>query len=71
MRFKELADKKVEITEADLEAIVAEELGTGMVHRFGLHELEVHGGTSMPPTARVVLDRRATARSRRPAPATA
>ena len=34
VRFKELADKKVEITEADLEAIVAEELGTGMVHRF-------------------------------------
>src|SRR4029079_6563854 len=27
-RFKELADKKVEITEADLEAIVAEELGS-------------------------------------------
>ena len=26
-RFKELADRKVEITEADLEAIVAEELG--------------------------------------------
>ena len=34
VRFKELADKKVEITEADLEAIVAEELGTGMVHRY-------------------------------------
>ena len=36
VRFKELADKKVEITEADLEAIVAEELGTGMVHRFAI-----------------------------------
>jgi len=54
-RFKELADKKVEITEADLEAIVAEELGTAMVHRYGIHELEVHGGTSTKPTARVVL----------------
>jgi len=33
VRFKELADKKVEITEADLEAIVAEELGTGKIGR--------------------------------------
>jgi len=55
VRFKELADKKVEITEADLEAIVAEELGTGMVHRYGLHDLEVRGGTSTQPSARVVV----------------
>jgi 2-isopropylmalate synthase len=55
VRFKELADKKVEITEADLEAIVAEELGTGMVHRFAIHELELHGGTAAKPSARVVL----------------
>src|SRR3954469_12437522 len=33
MRFKELADRKIEITEADLEAIVAEEVGDGMIHR--------------------------------------
>jgi 2-isopropylmalate synthase len=55
VRFKELADKKVEITEADLEAIVAEELGSGLVHRYGLHELEVRGGTNTAPTARVVV----------------
>jgi 2-isopropylmalate synthase len=55
VRFKELADKKVEITEADLEAIVAEELGTGVVHRYGIHEIELHGGTTDRPTARVVL----------------
>jgi 2-isopropylmalate synthase len=55
VRFKELADKKVEITEADLEAIVAEELGTGLVHRFNVYELEMHGGTATKPTARVVL----------------
>ncbi|MGQ0823668.1 MAG: 2-isopropylmalate synthase [Actinomycetota bacterium] len=55
VRFKELADKKIEITEADLEAIVAEELGTNLVHRFAIHELEVHGGTSTTPSARVVL----------------
>jgi 2-isopropylmalate synthase len=55
IRFKELADRKVQINEADLEAIVAEELGSGMVHRFGLHELEVRGGTNAPPTARVIV----------------
>jgi 2-isopropylmalate synthase len=55
VRFKELADRKVEITEADLEAIVAEELGSGVVHRFAIHELEVHGGTATRPSARVVL----------------
>ena len=58
VRFKELADKKVEITEADLEAIVAEELGTGMVHRFGLHELEVRGGTNVPRRPRRAHRRR-------------
>ena len=55
VRFKELADKKVAITEADLEAMVAEELGAGLVHRFAVHELELHGGTAAKPTARVVL----------------
>jgi 2-isopropylmalate synthase len=55
VRFKELADKKVEITEADLEAIVAEEVGDGMVHRYAIHELELHGGTAAKPSARVVL----------------
>src|SRR5215471_11559562 len=55
VRFKELADRKIEITEADLEAIVAEELGSDLVHRFAVHELELHGGTVGKPTARVVL----------------
>ncbi len=55
VRFKELADKKVDITEADLEAIVAEELGATLVNRFVVHELELHGGTASKPSARVVL----------------
>ncbi len=55
IRFKELADRKVEITESDLEAIVAEELGTGVVHRYTLVSLDVHGGTVHKPSARVVL----------------
>ena len=54
-RFKELADRKVEITEADLEAIVAEELGIGAVHRYSMVSLDVHGGTRSTPTANVVL----------------
>jgi 2-isopropylmalate synthase len=54
-RFKELADRKVEITEADLEAIVAEELGTDLVGGYHLQELEVAGGTVGVPRARVVL----------------
>jgi 2-isopropylmalate synthase len=54
-RFKELADRKVKITEADLEAIVAEELGTGVLHRFDIVSLDMSGGTSSTPTATVVL----------------
>jgi len=54
-RFKELADRKVQITEADLEAIVAEELGTGIVQRYEIVSLDLNGGTSSTPTARVVL----------------
>jgi 2-isopropylmalate synthase len=59
-RFKELADRKVTITEADLEAIVAEELGTGFVHRFDIVSLDLSGGTSSTPTAKVVLTDGAT-----------
>ncbi|MBM3671959.1 MAG: 2-isopropylmalate synthase [Actinobacteria bacterium] len=54
-RFKELADRKVEITEADLEALVAEELGAGAVHRYSILSLDVHGGTLSTPSATVVL----------------
>ena len=56
-RFKELADRKVEITDADLEAIVAEELGTSVEQAFALEALEVAGGTVAVPRARVVLSR--------------
>ena len=43
-RFKELADRKVQLTDADLEAIVAEEVGTAAEAGFALDLLEVHGG---------------------------
>jgi 2-isopropylmalate synthase len=54
-RFKELADRKVELTDADLEAIVAEELGTRVASAFTLESLEVAGGTVGVPRARVVV----------------
>src|SRR5579884_3534395 len=56
-RFKELADRKVQITDADLEAIVAEELGSNVEQGFTLEALEVQGGTVDTPRARVVLSR--------------
>ncbi len=59
-RFKELADRKVQITEADLEAIVAEELGAGYVHRYDIVSLDFHGGTSSTSTAKVVLSDEST-----------
>lgn len=54
-RFKELADRKLDITEADLEAIVAEELGTVATDVYSLEELHVSGGTVGTPIAKVVL----------------
>jgi len=56
-RFKELADRKVQLTEADLEAIVAEELGTAVESGFQLEALEVSGGTVTVPRSRVVVVR--------------
>ncbi len=54
-RFKELADKKFEITEADIEAIVAQELGTSNKETFRLLDLTVSGGLGVMPTAKVVI----------------
>lgn len=59
-RFKDLADRKVEISEADLEAIVAEELGTSLKQAFTLEVLEVVGGTVGMPRAKVVVSRAGT-----------
>jgi 2-isopropylmalate synthase len=57
VRFKELADRKVQITDADLEAIVAEELGGGVGNEFEMVSIDVHGGNVSQPTAAVVLTR--------------
>ncbi|MCC7078528.1 MAG: 2-isopropylmalate synthase [Acidimicrobiia bacterium] len=56
IRFKELADRKVQITEADLEAIVAEELGV-QGDAWQLVDLVVMGGLEKTPTASVQVKR--------------
>ena len=56
-RFKELADRKLQLTDADLEAIVAEELGVTESDAFLLESLHVAGGTHLSPTATVRLRR--------------
>ena len=56
-RFKELADRKVQLTEADLEAIVAEEIGGSQAPEFVFESLEVRGGTVAVPQAKVVVVR--------------
>ena len=58
-RFKELADRKVEITDADLEAIVAAELGMNAGDAFELASIEFRGSNVGPASAQVVLVRTA------------
>jgi len=55
-RFKELADRKVELSTEDLEALVAEEVGDTVRYRYSLVSVDCHGGTNSPPTATVVID---------------
>ncbi len=56
-RFKELADRKISMTQMDLEALVADEVGGGWEGDLTLESLEVHGGTGVTPEARVGLRR--------------
>jgi 2-isopropylmalate synthase len=57
VRFKDLADRKVSVTDADLEAIVAEELGVSEDAAFAMESLAMAGGTHLSPTATVRLRR--------------
>jgi 2-isopropylmalate synthase len=52
VRFKELADRKREVTDRDLEAIVADERQV-VVESFHLEHLQVSCGTNLRPTATV------------------
>jgi 2-isopropylmalate synthase len=53
-RFKELADRKIRMSDADLEAIVAEEI-TADEDEYELVSIQVAGGTHLSPTATVRL----------------
>ena len=52
VRFKELADRKRDVTDRDLEAVVADELRSGE-ERYHLEHLQVSCGTRLRPTATV------------------
>jgi len=56
-RFKDLADRKVQLTDQDLSAIVAEELGAADEDVFLLESVVVGGGTHLQPRATVHLRR--------------
>jgi 2-isopropylmalate synthase len=56
-RFKELADRKIQLTDEDLHAIVAEELGSTERDTFVLDSVVVGGGTHLQPRATVHLRR--------------
>ncbi len=56
-RFKDLADRKISLTDQDLEAIVGEELGAAEKDVLVLESLQVEGGTHRSPTATVRLRR--------------
>jgi len=58
-RFKDLADKKKNVTEVDLEALVGDELYQP-VEAWELIEVQVHSGTHLTPTAVVKLRDNAT-----------
>jgi 2-isopropylmalate synthase len=56
-RFKDLADRKIQLTDQDLHAIVSEEIGQAEQDVFVLESLQVAGGTHLSPTATVRLRR--------------
>jgi 2-isopropylmalate synthase len=55
-RFKALADRKIRITDVDLEAIVVDEIGSD-AEEYEIVSLQVAGGTHLSPTATVRLRR--------------
>src|SRR5207245_1739360 len=51
-RFKELADRKIQITDADIEAIVADEMRS-VEDTWTLEDVTLVGGTTVEPRATV------------------
>ncbi len=59
-RFKELADRKIELTDQDLEAIVSEEVGKSkraVANEWVIESIEFTGGSDVSPKARVKVRR--------------
>jgi 2-isopropylmalate synthase len=56
-RFKDLADRKIQLTDQDLQAIVSEELSAAEQDAFILESVVVGGGTHLQPRATVHLKR--------------
>ncbi len=56
VRFKELADRKSEIFDEDLHALVSGHQGPDVVNRYVLEELEVTSKTGQVPRAHLVLN---------------
>jgi 2-isopropylmalate synthase len=54
-RFKEVADKKKEVSDRDLEAIARDELQTQVEHAFQLEQVQVSCGDCASPTATVTI----------------
>ena len=50
-RFKELADKKKEISNADIESLVNDEMQTAMVNQYKMIRIQVLCGDQQVPTA--------------------
>ncbi|MCW5605226.1 MAG: 2-isopropylmalate synthase, partial [Burkholderiales bacterium] len=57
LRFKELADRKIQLSEADLEAIVAEELGADDTDRWEVVAIAATVAPGERPSATVTLSR--------------
>eukprot|EP00616_Rhizochromulina_sp_CCMP1243_P018094 CAMPEP_0118963158 /NCGR_PEP_ID=MMETSP1173-20130426/1187_1 /TAXON_ID=1034831 /ORGANISM="Rhizochromulina marina cf, Strain CCMP1243" /LENGTH=614 /DNA_ID=CAMNT_0006911475 /DNA_START=22 /DNA_END=1866 /DNA_ORIENTATION=+ len=55
VRFKELADKKKEITNLDIESLVNDETQANIDDRFKLEQLQVFCGSPSTPTATVTV----------------
>jgi 2-isopropylmalate synthase len=55
-RFRDLVDRKVQMTDADLVAIVTDEIGTAE-DTYVFESIEVAGGTHLSPTAKVRIRR--------------
>lgn len=57
LRFKELADRKIQLSDKDLEVIVVDEAYVTEKEAFELSSIQVSGGTAIAPTATVRVRR--------------